>query len=275
MQAIAERWRIQGLRIGFVPTMGALHAGHASLVRAAARRCDRVVASVFVNPLQFGPAEDFARYPRTPARDLRLLARAGANVLFSPPVAAVYPKGFATAVEVTGPVVARLCGPRRPGHFRGVTTVVTMLFHAVRPDEAYFGQKDGQQAAVIRRMTRDLAFGVRIVVCPTVREPDGLAMSSRNAYLSPGDRKAAPVLVRALRAGRAAIREGERRPGRVRAAMRRVLATEPAIRVQYLDIVDAETLLPLSRLRGKVLLAVAAFLGRTRLIDNLTAGAGR
>jgi pantoate--beta-alanine ligase len=274
MSALAERWRKRSFRIGLVPTMGALHAGHVSLVRAASRECDRVVASIFVNPLQFGPAEDLARYPRSPVRDRAALARAGADVLFAPSAAEMYPAGFSTAVEVTGPLVARLCGPRRPGHFRGVATVVTKLFHAVRPHAAWFGRKDAQQAAVILRMTRDLSFGIRILVVPTVRERDGLAMSSRNACLSARDRRAAPVLARALRAGRDAIRAGARRPAAVRSVMRKVLAAEPRVRVQYLEIVNAETLEPIGKLRGRVLLAVAAYLGGTRLIDNLTMRAG-
>jgi len=269
MQALAERWRRHGFSVGLVPTMGALHAGHLSLVRAARRDCDRVVVSLFVNPLQFGPAEDFARYPRTPARDRRLLAREGVDALFAPSVSAMYPSGHATTVEVGGPLVMRLCGPWRPGHFRGVATVVTTLFHAVRPHAAWFGQKDAQQVAVIRRMTRDLGFGIRIVAAPTVREPDGLAMSSRNAMLSPADRRRAAVLFRALQAGREAVRRGERRPARAKAAMRRILAAEPRVRVQYLDIVDADTLQPVPKLKGRLLLAVAVHLGRTRLIDNL------
>ena len=275
MQALADRWRRRGLVVGLVPTMGALHAGHLSLVRAARRACDRVVVSIFVNPLQFGPAEDYGRYPRAPGRDRRALARAGVDAVFSPSVGAMYPTGHATGVEVTGPLVARLCAPRRPGHFRGVATVVTMLFHAVRPHVAWFGRKDAQQAAVLRRLTRDLGFGIRIVVAPTVREPGGLAMSSRNAGLSAGDGRRAPGLFRALRAGREAVGRGVRRRAGVLAAMRRVLAAEPRVRVQYLDIVDADTLEPIPRLRGRVLLAVAAHLGRTRLIDNLVCRVSR
>ena len=268
-QACSERWRRRGLRLGFVPTMGALHAGHLSLVAAARRNVDRLVVSVFVNPIQFGPREDFHRYPRTLARDRALLSRAGVDVLFSPAPAAMYPPGFATRVTVEGPLVAGLCAPWRPGHFAGVTTVVARFFQVVRPHAAWFGQKDAQQVAIIRRMTQDLGTGVRILVGPIVRESDGLALSSRNRFLDRAGRMAAPALWRGLQAGRAAIRRGERSPAGVRAAMRRVLAPVSPVRVQYLDIVDAETLQPLSRLRGRVLLAIAAFVGRTRLIDNL------
>ncbi len=269
MRAVSERWRRSGATVGFVPTMGALHAGHLALVRAARRVSDRVVVSVFVNPIQFGPAEDYLRYPRPFARDRRLLAREGAAAVFAPSVAAMYPAGFATRIDVTGPLVARLCAPHRPGHFSGVATVVVKLFEAVRPHVAVFGQKDAQQAAVLGRVVRDLDLPVRLVVHPIVREPDGLAMSSRNAYLAPADRAAAPVLYAALRAGREAVLRGERRPARVLAAARRVLARQPRVRLQYLDLVNAKTLAPVTAARGPLLLAVAAFLGPARLIDNL------
>lgn len=269
MQRLADRWRARGLTVGFLPTLGALHAAHLALVRASLARTDRTVVSVFVNPIQFGPREDLAAYPRPFARDRRLLARAGVHALFAPSVAAMYPKGFATSVEVGGSVARGLCAPFRPGHFRGVTTVVAKLLHAVRPHAAFFGAKDRQQALIVSRMARDLDFGVRIVVRPTVRESDGLAMSSRNAYLSPAERRIAPALHAALQAAAAAVRRGARDPRAVRVVARRTLARVPGMRVQYLDIVDARTLAPFTRLRGAVLLAAAAHLGRTRLIDNL------
>jgi len=239
-------------------------------VAAARRECDRVVASIFVNPIQFGPKEDLARYPRPFAADRAALVRAGCAALFAPTARVMYPSGFATAVEVSGSLTRRLCAPYRPGHFRGVATVVARLLSITRPHRLYLGQKDAQQAAVLRRMVADLAFDVTVVVRPIVREPDGLAMSSRNRYLAPADRAAAPALSRALQAGVAAIRAGARTRDPVLRAMRRVVSSEPRVRVQYLDIVDAGTLEANARLRGRVLLAVAAFLGRTRLIDNVT-----
>jgi pantoate--beta-alanine ligase len=269
MRALAERWRRAGLRIGFVPTMGALHAGHVALVRAARGACDRLVVSIFVNPMQFGPREDLARYPRRPAHDRRVLAREGVDVLFAPSARGMYPPGFATSVEVTGPLVAHLCAPYRPGHFRGVATVVLKLFNVIRPHVAWFGRKDAQQAAVVARLARDLDTGVSVRVRPTVREAGGLALSSRNAYLSPAGRRAATVLYRALQAGAAVVRAGARRRGAVLGAMRRVLAAEPRVRVQYVDVVNARTLEPAARLRGPLLLAVAAFVDGARLIDNL------
>lgn len=245
-------WRAKGLSVGFVPTMGALHAGHAALVRRAARENDRVVVSVFVNPLQFGPNEDYGRYPRALPDDRRLVAAAGAALLYAPSVAEMYPKGFATHVEVAG-LSDRCCGKYRPGHFRGVATVVLKLFNQVRPDRAYFGEKDWQQVRVLETMIRDLDAPVRLVRVPTVREPDGLALSSRNAYLSPADRDAAPALRRALAAGAAS-----RRPA---AAVRRALAGT-GLRLQYAEPFE-----------GRLL--AAAFLGKTRLIDNIPLRKGR
>lgn len=269
MRAWSEGIRRSGRTIALVPTMGALHAGHLALVRAARRAADRVVVSIFVNPTQFGPGEDYLRYPRPFARDRAKLAALGVDAVFAPSAAAMYPAGFACRLEVTGPLVARLCAPRRPGHFSGVATVVVKLFGIVQPHAAVFGAKDAQQLAVIRRVTRDLGLPVRIVDHPIVREPDGLAMSSRNAYLSAADRAAAPVLYRALRAGRAALAAGERRPARILAAARRMLAAERRVRIQYLDLVNADTLEPVNSARGRLLLAVAAFVGPARLIDNL------
>ncbi len=249
--------------------MGALHEGHRSLVRRSLRRCDRTVVSILVNPMQFGPREDFRRYPRSFTADRRVLARAGVHALFVPSGAAMYPKGFATAVEVGGPLTSGLCAPFRPGHFRGVATVVAKLFHIVTPHVGYFGQKDAQQAAVIQRMVRDLNLGLRVEVLPTVREGDGLAVSSRNRWLTAAERRAAPVLIRALRAGRAAIHDGARRAGAVKRVMRRQLSSESRVKIQYVSIVRAGTLQPVLRLRGGILLALATRLGRTRLIDSL------
>jgi pantoate--beta-alanine ligase len=264
--AVAKR---QGKAVGLVPTMGYLHEGHLSLIRAARAECDLVVMSLFVNPTQFGPAEDLDRYPRDEERDLRLAAEAGADLVFAPAVEEVYPEGFATAVEVAGDLTGVLDGDpsrRGPEHFRGVTTVVAKLFNIVAPDAAYFGQKDAQQAVVIRRMVRDLDFPVRVEVLPTVREPDGLAMSSRNAYLSAADRERATALSRALAAAERGARAGSLASGL--AAARREL-TEAGIEPEYLEARDAETLEPVEQLADRpVLVAVAAQVGAARLIDN-------
>lgn len=248
--------------------MGALHEGHLSLVRASRARDAATAASIFVNPLQFGPQEDFARYPRTFDRDLALLEREGATLVFAPRVEAMYEPGFATAVEVAG-LSERLCGASRPGHFRGVATVVLKLLHLAGPARAYFGQKDAAQAALIRRMVRDLAVPVEIVTMPIVREPDGLALSSRNAYLDRVARQRAAQLYRALDAVRRRYESGERDASRLVAAGRAVLEAETAIRLDYFAAVDAESLLPVASAGPGTLFAVAAFLGGTRLIDNL------
>jgi pantoate--beta-alanine ligase len=262
-------WKSTGLRVGFVPTMGALHEGHLSLVRLARGAADRVVASVFVNPTQFDRPDDLARYPRTPERDAELLAGAGCDLLFLPPVEAIYPPGHVTRVEVAGPPAEGLEGEHRPGHFRGVATVVTLLFHLVEPDVAVFGEKDAQQLAVVRRLVGDLALPVEVLGGPTVREPDGLALSSRNVQLGREERQAATVLYRALVAGREAIASGERRAELVRRRMLEVLAGEPLAHVEYAEAVDARTFWPLDVLRGKLVLPLAVRIGGTRLIDNL------
>ena len=267
MRRLAEELRRQG-RVGFVPTMGALHEGHLSLVRLCRRHSDSVVVSVFVNPTQFGPGEDLARYPRPFARDRRLLRKEGVDAVFHPDARTMYPPGAATWVTVEG-LTEGLCGRFRPGHFRGVTTIVAKLFNVVRPDVAVFGQKDIQQALVIQRMTRDLAFGTKIVLAPTVREPDGLAMSSRNAYLSPVDREQAPVLYQALRHARKMVRSGERSTAKVRREMLAMIRARSSGRVQYAEIVDAEDLKPTKRIEDRVVIALAAYFGRTRLIDNI------
>lgn len=268
MRTAARAVRYGGLRLGFVPTMGALHEGHLSLVRAARTQCDAVAVSIFVNPTQFGPNEDFSRYPRTFEHDRELLEKEGVDLLFAPSAEEMYPKGAVTWVEVEE-LSQKLCGRSRPGHFRGVATVVSKLFHIVEPDLAFFGQKDAAQVAVIRRMVRDLNFPVEIVVCSIVREADGLAMSSRNAYLSPQERKSALALYRSLSAIQARFDQGERNPANLIQAGKQVLAEESLVRLDYLEVVDPDTLDPPEELRNATLVAVAAFVGKTRLIDNI------
>lgn len=255
-------------RVGLVPTMGYLHEGHFSLVRRAREECNHVVVSIFVNPTQFGPTEDLSKYPRDLERDLRLLEPLGVDLVWMPTAEIIYPSGFQTWVEVET-ITQPLEGSMRPGHFRGVTTVVAKLFNAVQPYNAYFGQKDAQQAAVIRQMTRDLNFPIEIVVCPIVREPDGLAMSSRNVYLDPEPRKAATVLSRALQTAKEAYGNGERNAEQLRRKMKEVLASEPLAQVQYVSCADYDTLEELDTVTGKVLLSMAVFIGKTRLIDNI------
>ncbi|HMM99716.1 MAG TPA: pantoate--beta-alanine ligase [Anaerolineales bacterium] len=266
----AARLLLDG-RLGLVPTMGYLHEGHLSLARRAREECDSVVASIFVNPTQFGPTEDLSKYPRDLDRDLSLLEAAGVDLVWTPDNETIYPPGFSTWVEVEG-LTKPLEGAARPGHFRGVTTVVAKLFNAVQPQAAYFGQKDAQQAAVVRKMTRDLNFPVEIVVCPTVREADGLAMSSRNSYLSPEERKSAVVLFRALTAAREAFERGERDAESLRKVMSATLASEPRARTQYVSCADYDTLEELGTVTGKALLSMAVFIGKTRLIDNFVVG---
>lgn len=261
-------WRAAGDTIGFVPTMGALHEGHLSLVKLARGRAHRVVASVFVNPAQFGPNEDFNRYPRQPEKDAAMLEGAGCDLLFLPGVETIYPPGNATFVEPAG-AAEGLEGACRPGHFRGVATVVLALFNLVRADVAVFGEKDAQQLAVIQQMVRDLHLPIEIVPGPTVREADGLAMSSRNAYLSPEERRAATVLHRSLEAARELIQAGERRAGEVRRRLREVLNTEPLARVEYAEVVDAESFQPVEVIQGRLVLPLAVRVGGTRLIDNI------
>ena len=248
--------------------MGALHEGHLSLVRAAKTRCDVVAVSIFVNPTQFGPSEDFSKYPRNFERDQQLLEKEGVDLVFAPSVDEMYPRGAVTYVTVEG-LSERLCGRSRPGHFRGVTTVVSKLFHISEPDKAFFGQKDAAQAAVIRRMVRDLNFPVEIVVCPIVREPDGLAMSSRNAYLDPQQRDSALVLYRSLSRVQEMFKACERQISRLLSAGKEMFVQEPSVRLDYFEIVDPDTLEPVAQIAKPALVAVAAFLGSTRLIDNL------
>jgi pantoate--beta-alanine ligase len=266
-RAVRDGWAaLEG--IGGVPTMGYLHAGHLSLVRLARAQNRRVVVSIFVNPLQFGPAEDFAAYPRAEARDLALLEAAGVDAVFMPAPAEMYPPGFATSVTLHGPLVERLEGARRPGHFAGVATVVTKLFTLMQPTQAYFGQKDAQQVAVVRRFVADLDLPVRIVVGPIVREPDGLALSSRNVYLAPAERRAALVLHRALEAGQAAIMRGADDAEAIRATMRAVIAGAPLATLDYADVVDPATFAPLAHVQPPALLALVAQVGTPHLLDN-------
>jgi pantoate--beta-alanine ligase len=253
--------------LGLVPTMGFLHEGHLSLVHQARSECRSVAVSIFVNPSQFGPTEDLAAYPRDLPRDLRMLEGAGVDLVWTPSPETIYPRGYQTWVTVEE-VSQGLEGERRPGHFRGVATIVAKLFNAIQPQRAYFGQKDAQQAAVIRRLTADLGFPIEIVVCPIVREPDGLAMSSRNTYLGPDERRAATVLHRALETARAAFASGERDADRLRQTMQHVLAGEPAAKVQYVSAADPETLVELDGAIDAALLSMAVFIGKTRLIDN-------
>jgi len=266
-QAVAEARR-RGLSIGLVPTMGALHEGHASLFRAARAETGYVVASIFVNPTQFGPNEDFGKYPRALQADLDVCGREGVDLVFHPEPDTIYPPGFCTYVEVQG-LQDVLCGAARPGHFRGVATVVLKLFNIVQPDIAYFGQKDAQQARIIGQMVRDLDVPVRLRICPIVREADGLALSSRNRYLDVVQRQNARVLGQALTEARARIEAGERDAAAIRRALTDRIAATPGATLDYAAVVDAETLGPLERLRGNVLLAVAVKFGTTRLIDNM------
>ncbi len=271
MVAQREHWRQTGQRVGLVPTMGFLHEGHLSLVRQALADNDLVVISIFVNPLQFGPQEDFGRYPRNLERDLALLETAGVSAVYHPALEEIYPPGFNTAVEV-GDLSESLEGAVRPGHFRGVTTVVAKLFNTVGPRRAYFGQKDAQQVAIIKKMVRDLNFPLDIVVCPTLREPDGLALSSRNVYLSPEDRRTAPVLYRALQAAAQLWQSGTRDSLALRSVMSELIATEPAGRPDYISAANPLTLLEYEgyiEAGQGVLLSLAIRFGTTRLLDNI------
>jgi pantoate--beta-alanine ligase len=268
MRAASRSQRSAGKRLGLVPTMGALHEGHLSLVRAAKAQCDLVAASLFVNPLQFGPGEDLAKYPRDFDRDRELLEKECVDFLFAPGVEEMYPAGAVTYVTVEG-LSDKLCGRSRPGHFRGVTTVVSKLFHIVEPGLAFFGQKDAAQVAIIRRMVRDLNIPLQIVTCPIVREPDGLAMSSRNAYLDSQQRKSALVLYRSLVEVQRRFAQGERMTTRLIEAGKRAFAEESSVRLDYFEIVDPETLDRVDDISQRTLVAVAAFVGTARLIDNI------
>ena len=268
MKQVARQARAEGRATGFVPTMGALHGGHLSLLRAARAECQLVVASIFVNPTQFGPNEDFQKYPRSHDEDRKKLEDAGVDYLFMPEAAEIYPAGFRTWVNVEG-LSERLEGRVRPGHFRGVATVVLKLLELVQPQKAFFGRKDAQQSRIIRQMVKDFFLDSEIVICPIVREPDGLAMSSRNAYLNPTERRAATILFRALDTARGSILRGERDALRVVSLMRDTLRTEPLASQDYVELVDEDTLEPVTRLRGNCLALLAARVGATHLIDNL------
>lgn len=265
---LSRQFRSKGARLGLVPTMGALHEGHLSLVRAAKANSDVVAVSIFVNPTQFGPNEDFARYPRNLEKDCELLEREGVSLVFAPSVEEMYPRSAVTSITVEG-LSERLCGKSRPGHFRGVATVVAKLFNIIEPDIAFFGQKDAAQVAVIKRMVRDLNMPVQIEVCPIVRENDGLALSSRNAYLSPDERKMALVLHASLQRAQKVFDDGERAAPKIAAEAKKAFVWQPAVRLDYFEIVDPESLEPVETITQKSLVAVAAFVGNTRLIDNL------
>src|ERR1700751_2901161 len=269
MKETVQQARAENHVIGFIPTMGALHEGHLSLIRRAKRECSRVCASIFLNPTQFGPSEDLSKYPRTFEKDVEQLSNAGVDVLFAPEATEIYPPGFRTYVNVEG-LSERLEGKSRPGHFRGVATVVLKLFEIVQPRFAYFGRKDAQQVRILQQMSGDLNLNVEIVVCPIVREPDGLALSSRNIYLDPAERRGATVLHHALDAARRELGAGTRDSLQLQTAIRSVLSNEPLARADYIEIVDAETFEPVAGIAARpVYVLLAVFIGKTRLIDNL------
>ncbi len=269
MRDYSRKARQEGKTIGFVPTMGYLHGGHLSLVRAAREECDIVVVSIFVNPTQFAPGEDFSEYPRDMERDKRLAGEEGADVIFAPSAGEMYPEGSITYVEVTGPLTETLCGRSRPGHFRGVTTVVAKLFDIVQPHVSYFGQKDAQQAAVVKRMVKDLNIPLEIRVMPIIREEDGLAMSSRNTYLSVDERRQALGLFLSLERAKEMVAGGDISAKRIKEEMEKNLRKGKDVRIDYVEIVDAENLAPLETVKNNTLIAVAVFVGGTRLIDNV------
>lgn len=268
VRAQVAAWKKEGLTVGLVPTMGYLHEGHASLVDEAVRQCDRVVASDFVNPTQFGPNEDLEAYPRDFDRDCALLEEHGCAMVFHPAVEEMYAPGAATYVEILSDMPKQLCGKTRPIHFRGVCTVVSKLFNIVSPDKAFFGQKDAQQLAIIRQMVRDLSYGIEIVGCPIVREADGLAKSSRNTYLSQAERQAALVLSESVFLGQKMVAEGETDANKIVAAMTEHIQAQPLAKIDYVSAVDGVTMDPVDRIAGTVLVAMAVYIGKTRLIDN-------
>lgn len=271
VRAQVRQWRQEGHTVGLVPTMGYLHEGHASLVDTAVKMCGRVVVSDFVNPTQFGPGEDLEAYPRDFERDCALLEEHGCHMVFHPSVEEMYAPDAATYVEILSDMPKQLCGRTRPIHFRGVCTVVSKLFHIVQPDKAFFGQKDAQQLAIIRRMVRDLSFGIEIIGCPIIREADGLAKSSRNTYLSPEERKAALVLSQAVSLGQKMVRGGETDAAKIVGAMTAHIEAEPLARIDYVAAVDGVSMLPTERVTPGVLVAMAVYIGKTRLIDNFIA----
>ncbi len=270
IRKIVSEWKKEGLTIGFVPTMGYLHEGHQSLIKNALEN-DKVIVSIFVNPIQFGPGEDFATYPRDIDRDMEKCSEAGADLIFAPLPEEMYLNDFSTFVDMTGPT-DDLCGKARPGHFKGVCTVVNKLFNIVAPDKAYFGEKDAQQLAVIKRMVRDLNINIKIIGCPIIREKDGLAKSSRNTYLSVEERKAALVINKALTSGKNMIQNGEKNPDKIVSAITSVINEEPLAKIDYIKIVDADTISAVSEINGNILVAAAVYIGKTRLIDNFITG---
>ncbi len=269
VREMTEDWRRQGLSIGFVPTMGYLHDGHRSLIEKARKENDKVVVSIFVNPIQFGPNEDFAKYPRDITQDMEMCGKAGADFVFTPKASEMYPSRIFAYVNMEE-LGDGLCGAKRPGHFRGVCTVVAKLFNIIMPDRAYFGEKDAQQLAIIKRMAHDLNFKTEIVPCPIVREPDGLAMSSRNIYLSSEERIAALVISKSLSIAQSALFNGEKDAAEIGSLIAGEISHEPLAHIDYINIVDALTLRPIDRIQGTVLVAAAVYIGSTRLIDNFT-----
>lgn len=268
VRELIKEWKGQGLTVGLVPTMGFLHEGHKSLIDRAVKENDRVVVSDFVNPTQFGAGEDLGSYPRDIDRDAEICEKAGADIIFHPEVEEMYKEGRATSIEMKGDITSELCGKTRPIHFSGVCTVVSKLFNIVKPDRAYFGQKDAQQLAVIKRMVTDLNFDIEIVGCPIVREADGLAKSSRNTYLNEDERKAALVLSQAVKLGKTMAENGEKDADKITEAMKEHISKEPLARIDYVKAVNAATIEPVSEMTGEVLVAMAVYIGKTRLIDN-------
>ncbi len=268
VRAQVAQWKKQGLTVGLVPTMGYLHEGHASLVDKAVSQCDKVVASVFVNPTQFGPNEDLETYPRDFDHDCKLLEEHGCDMVFHPEVSEMYFEDAATYVEIQSDMPKQLCGKTRPIHFRGVCTVVAKLFNIVTPDKAFFGQKDAQQLAIIKRMVRDMSYGIEIVGCPIIREEDGLAKSSRNTYLNEEERKAALVLSKSIELGQKMVEEGEKDANKIVDAMISNISKEPLAKIDYVSAVDGVTMMPVEKIEGCVLVAMAVYIGKTRLIDN-------
>lgn len=262
------QWKKDGLTVGLVPTMGYLHEGHASLVDKAVSLCDRVVVSDFVNPTQFGPNEDLETYPRDFDKDCRLLEEHGASLIFHPEVSEMYDSDAATYVEILSEMPKQLCGKTRPIHFRGVCTVVSKLFNLVSPDKAFFGQKDAQQLAIIRKMVKDMCYNIEIIGCPIIREPDGLAKSSRNTYLNPEERKAALCLSRAVFLGKDLVKSGETNARKIEQAMTEEISKEPLARIDYVQVVNGTTMMPADTIDGNNLVAIAVYIGKTRLIDN-------
>lgn len=269
VREVTKNWKKRGFSVGLIPTMGYLHPGHISLIEKARKENDIVVVSIFVNPIQFGPNEDLATYPRDMAHDTRVCEKAGADLIFTPQSSEMYPSENLAFVDIKG-LGDGLCGAKRPGHFRGVCTVVSKLFNIVLPDRAYFGEKDAQQLTIIKRMVSDLNFDTDIVSCPIVREPDGLAMSSRNLYLSPEERKAALSLSRSLTEAKELMLKGERNATKIREAIVAGISAEPLAKIDYVDVFDADSLRPTDEIAKPVLAAVAVYVGRTRLIDNFT-----